>query len=245
MTITKKKSSKAKKETAENTALKLSSGQIIQYLNEHPEFIRDHLDQLSEIDIPHNSGVATSLIERQVSVLRTENTRLKNNLTQLIDIARNNEDLSQRIHKLFIEIINAEEIDDLMATIQEQMQAFFNTDLVLFRYFSIPELRPHISDDLVFTLKNRQASQLKKWLTQREPACGELKDDVFSALFAQEKNIKSMAVIPLYGEKEFGALLLGSTDASRFSEQKGTVFLAQLGELVSSRLVSLIIRNDT
>jgi uncharacterized protein YigA (DUF484 family) len=49
-----------------------------------------------------------------------------------------------------------------------------------------------------------------------------------------------MAVIPLYGVKEYGTLLLGSPDKTRFSEEKGTVFLAQLGELVSSRLVTLI-----
>jgi len=244
MTTIKKTSAKIKKDNDASVS-KLSSEQVTQYLNDHSSFIREHLEELSELDIPHNSGVATSLIERQVSVLRTENTRLKNNLSQLIDIARNNEDLSQRIHKLFIEIINANEIDDLMATIQEQMQEFFNTDLVLFRFFSLPELREHISDDLVFTLKNRQATQLKTWLKRREPACGELHDDVFSALFAQEKNIKSMAVIPLYGEKEFGTLLLGSTDISRFSEEKGTVFLAQLGDLVSSRLVSILIQNDS
>lgn len=228
------------KKSTNDKDMALSDEQIIAFLNKKPEFIRDNLAQLSELDIPHDSGVATSLIERQVGVLRTENTHLKKNLKQLIEIARNNEDLSQRIHKLFIEIMNAEALDDLMATIQEQMQSFFNTELVLFRFFSTMELRPHISDDLVFELKNRQASQLKKWLKQRKPACGELQDDVFSALFAKEKNIKSMAVIPLFGVKEYGTLLLGSSDKTRFSEAKGTVFLAQLGELVSSRLVSII-----
>ncbi len=230
----------ADKKSTNDKGIELSDEQIIAFLNERPDFIRDNLTELAEMDIPHDSGVATSLIERQVNVLRAENKHLKDNLKQLIEIARNNEDLSQRIHKLFIEIMNADELDDLMATIQEQMQSFFNTELVLFRFFSIMELRPHISDDLVFELKNRQASQLKKWLKLRKPACGELQDDVFSALFAKEKNIKSMAVIPLYGVKEYGTLLLGSSDKERFSETKGTVFLAQLGELVSSRLVSII-----
>jgi len=218
----------------------LSNEQVIAFLNEHPAFIRDQLEQLSEMDIPHDSGIATSLIERQVAVLRADNAHLKKNLKQLIEIARNNEDLSQRIHRLFIEIMHAESLDDLMATIQEQMQSFFNTDIVIFRFFSMMELRPYIADNLVFELKNKQASQLKKWLKQRQPACGELQDDVFTALFAKQKNIKSMAVIPLFGVKEYGTLLLGSPDKTRFSEAKGTVFLAQLGELVSSRLVSII-----
>ncbi len=218
----------------------ISTQQIIEFLNDNPEFIRDNLTTLAELDIPHDSGVATSLIERQVSVLRKENNHLKSNLKQLIEIARKNEDLSQRIHKLFIEIMNAESLDDLMATIQEELQEFFNTELVVFRFFSIMELHPFISNSLVFELKNRQASQLKKWLKLRKPACGELQDDLFKALFSQDKNIKSMAVIPLYGVKEYGTLLLGSADKTRFSEEKGTVFLAQLGELVSSRLVSII-----
>lgn len=226
--------------TSETDDIELTPEQVISYLNNQPEFIRENLEELAELDIPHDSGVATSLIERQVSVLRSENTTLKNNLKQLIEIARNNEDLSQRIHNLFIEIMKAEAVDDLMAIIQEQMQSFFNTDFVTFRFFSTMELRPHIGDDLVFKLKNRQASQLKTWLKQRQPACGELKDDLFKTLFGKENNIHSMAVIPLYGVKEYGTLLLGSSDKTRFSEEKGTVFLAQLGDLVSNRLVSLI-----
>jgi len=236
--MTTKKEPKPK--ITEQKKIEISDEQVIEFLNTTPDFIREHLEELSEIDIPHESGVATSLIERQVHVLRKENTHLKSNLKQLIDIARNNEDLSQRIHNLFIEIMKAEAVDDLIAIIQEQMQSFFNTELVLFRFFSTMELRPHITDDLIFTLKNRQASQLKKWLKQRQPACGELKDDLFKALFGKENNINSMAVIPLFGVKEYGTLLLGSSDKTRFSEDKGTVFLTQLGDLVSSRLVSLL-----
>ncbi|MBL7004139.1 MAG: DUF484 family protein [Gammaproteobacteria bacterium] len=226
--------------TEDGAIIEINKQQVIDYLNADEGFIRDNIEDLAELDIPHEAGVATSLIERQVAVLRKENSEIKAQLKKLIAIARDNEDLSHRIHQLFIEISHAESLDDLMATIQEQMQSFFNTDVVMFRYFSLLELRPIISDDLVFTLKNRQTTQLKKWLKQRTPACGALGDDVFAALFAKEKNIKSMAVIPLFGVKEYGTLLLGSSDAKRFSEEKGTVLLAQLGELVSSSLVKFI-----
>lgn len=228
------------KNQSDAVSQELTAEQVIDYLNQHQGFIREHLEQLSDLDIPHHSGVATSLIERQVGVLRSENLQLKANLAQLIDIARNNEELSQKIHQLFLGITNAESLDDLMAIVQEQMQAFFKTDVVLFRYFSMNDIQPFISDDLVFRLKDAHTKKLKKWLAQRKPACGELTSEVFASLFAKEKNIQSMAVIPLYGEKEYGVLMLGSSDVTRFSEDKGVIFLEQLGELVSSRLVKMI-----
>lgn len=217
-----------------------SEDSMIEFLNNNPNFIRDNIENLINLDIPHDTGIATSLIERQVKVLRVENLKIKTQLNQLIKIARDNEELSHRIHQLFLETSNTESVDDLMATIQEQLKQFFNTDFVQFKFYSMPELKDHINDDLVFVLKNKQASKLKKWIKIRKPECADITHEVLAPLFAEQEKLKSIAVIPLYGMKEFGVILLGSLKQNRFSSNKGSVFLTQLGELVSHRLVSLI-----
>jgi len=43
-------------------------------------------------------------------------------------------------------------------------------------------------------------------------------------------------LIPIYHTNDIGLLILGSKSKDRFVEGMGTVFLAQLAELVSSKL---------
>jgi uncharacterized protein YigA (DUF484 family) len=52
--------------------------------------------------------------------------------------------------------------------------------------------------------------------------------------------IGSSALIPLYHTGDLGLLCLGSVSADRFGLTMGTIFLQQLGELVSNRLKNLL-----
>ena len=52
--------------------------------------------------------------------------------------------------------------------------------------------------------------------------------------------IGSSAIIPLYHARDLGLLCLGSVSADRFGLTMGTIFLQQLGELVSNRLKNLL-----
>ena len=48
----------------------LEPEQIEAWLREHPEFFENHPDLLAELSLPHESGSAISLVERQVRLLR-------------------------------------------------------------------------------------------------------------------------------------------------------------------------------
>ena len=49
---------------------------VIKFLETHIDFFERHPDLLSSLRLPHNSGQAISLIEKQVSVLREQNTKI-------------------------------------------------------------------------------------------------------------------------------------------------------------------------
>ncbi|MFV2032952.1 MAG: hypothetical protein ACC663_10685 [Gammaproteobacteria bacterium] len=49
-------------------------------------------------------------------------------------------------------------------------------------------------------------------------------------------------MIPLYHATDLGLLCLGSSSKDRFNKDMGTIFLQQLGELVSTRLKGLLSR---
>jgi uncharacterized protein YigA (DUF484 family) len=186
---------------------------IIQYLQDNPEVLMKYPDIFSALAIPHQTGAATSLVERQLKLLREENLSLKSKIDELVGIARENEELNQRFHRLALELMNTDQLHDVLAMVQDQVQTFFYTDFVCFRFL------PGISVDSV---------------------CGRQDEKINRELFGPELHIGSSAMIPLYHTKGLGLLCLGSTSADRFGLSMGTIFLQQLGELVSNRLKNLL-----
>jgi len=59
--------------------------QVSAFLKQHPRFLGEHPELLTEIQLSHSSGSAISLIERQVQVLRDQNQDLKTKLLELVD----------------------------------------------------------------------------------------------------------------------------------------------------------------
>jgi len=213
---------------------------VIEYLQAHPTVLMDHPEVFTTLMIPHQIGGATSLVERQIKLLREENQQLKSRIEKLVGIARDNEELNQRFHRLALELMNTENLHDVLAMVQDQVQTFFYTDFVCFRF--LPGVREegseleglHIdADDEVF-------ERIKPWIEGRKPICGEQNDEVNSALFGPDIRIASCAFIPLYHTRDLGLLCLGSTSAERFGASMGTIFLQHLGELVSNRLKNLL-----
>jgi uncharacterized protein YigA (DUF484 family) len=81
---------------------------------------------------------------------------------------------------------------------------------------------------------------VQPWIKARKPVCGRQDDKINCELFGADIRIGSSALIPLYHTGDMGLLCLGSTSADRFGVSMGTIFLQQLGELVSNRLKILL-----
>jgi len=194
----------------------------------------------STLSIPHDTGVAISLVERQLKLLRDENQGLKSKIDELVGIARENEELNQRFHRLALELMHAEQLHDVLAMVQDQVQPFFYTDFVCFRF--LPEINDpsQILGGLMLDPESSIVASVNPWIDSRRPVCGQQSDKINQALFGTDIRIGSSALIPLYHTSNFGLLCLGSVSASRFGRAMGTIFLQQLGELVSNRLKNLL-----
>ncbi|MCP4492789.1 MAG: DUF484 family protein [Gammaproteobacteria bacterium] len=212
----------------------------IEFLRKNPDVLMSYPDVFGAMTIPHQSGGVTSLVERQMKMLREENHLLKKNMDELVGIARENEDLNLRFHRLALELIGASQLDDVLAMVQNQVQTFFYTDFVRFRFLpSILDrknrLKPHYLSRDSGILKT-----VEPWVLNRKPVCGHLDDKINSELFGDNVNVGSSALIPLFHTNDLGLLCLGSTSATRFKKAMGTIFLQQLGELVSIRIQGLL-----
>ena len=80
----------------------IGAERVATYLREQPDFFNQHSALLLELEIPHPSGDAISLFDRQLSALREENRQLKANIHSMIENARANEMLIKRIHGLVL-----------------------------------------------------------------------------------------------------------------------------------------------
>ena len=101
----------AKPQTADQS----EESKVIEYLQKNPELLMTYPKIFSELSIPHETGGAVSLVERQLKILREDNKKLKKNFDGLIKIARDNEELNQRFHRLALELISAEQLHEVLA----------------------------------------------------------------------------------------------------------------------------------
>lgn len=213
---------------------------VVQYLRNNPEVLMSYPEVFSSLVIPHKTGGATSLVERQLKLLREENQSLKAKIDELVGIARENEELNQRFHRLALELMNTDQLHDILSMVQDQVQTFFYTDFVCFRFLPGVREAENILDGLYLDSESGIVDSVKPWIEARKPVCGQQDEKINNALFGPDIRIGSSALIPLYHTSDLGLLCLGSVNSDRFGVSMGTIFLQQLGELVSTRLKTLL-----
>lgn len=211
----------------------------IDYLKTHPNFFNQHDSLIAELEVPHASGSAVSLIERQVILLREQNKQHKIHLAELVEIAKENERSNQRIHKLILSLLDCHGMDACEVVLDDVLCNDFSVDAVALKLFMEPQ--PEQPEHLFLQNDSKLAQELEKLLNTRKPMCGFFKKLPLEELFEDKaQTIASLAVLPLYVEKNhcFGALVLGSQNIRRFSADMGTVFLERLAETLSHILNS-------
>ena len=212
----------------------VSEEAVESYLRAHPDFFERHVELLGIMRLPHRvDGGAVSLVERQVALLREKNRQLERKLMDLVQVARDNEHLSSRLHRLALALMDADSLDAVLATAQDLLRGEFKADHVVVRLMGAED-SPHVepADTPGFTLFNEM-------FETKRPLCGRLSKEQLAFLFREhEDEIASAVAVPLYTTERSGILALGSQEETRFHPGMGTLFLGYLGELVSAAVES-------
>lgn len=223
---------------------KTSARDVEQYLRRHPDFFEHNTNLLTELKVPHVTGSAVSLVERQVGVLRAQNNKLTKQLEELIKIARENDKLSKQVFHMMLALMSAKELGRVFALLQETLRRDFNADAVTVRLLAIPKKREYLERS-EFVSSVSAASEIRrqfdKYLKDGRPVCGRLKPEQNALLFGDKaERVKSMAFIPLTSGASFGVLAIGSFDEQRFQSGMGTMYLSQMSELISKSLLQFM-----
>ncbi len=216
---------------------------VVDYLADHPDFFERHAGLLEKLRLPHRSGTATvSLVERQVSVLQDKNRTLERRLRELVEVARDNSGLSDKIHALAIRLLRAADQHAVLAALEAGLREDFgaNQAVVVLLHGSDETLPPEGSRFLRHA--RRGDAELRAFATffqQGKPRCGRIRDVQREFLFPGESAvIASVAMVPLGAGCELGMLAIGSNDPHRFNPTMSTDFLARIGELTAAALAA-------
>lgn len=204
---------------------------VSRYLEEHPDFLLRHPATLAKLALRHETGPATSLIERQVRLLREDNETLRRQLRELLAIARENDVLAARLHRFAIAMADSASLDDVFDNAYEMLRREFRIDVVAI--FCKGEGNAAFARSEFVGDDKRLESVLREHGTDK-PVCGSRFDEsLMKYLFGANANdVRSTALIALGASRDFGLLALGSHDARRFHAEMGTVYLAKLGDIL-------------
>lgn len=209
---------------------------VVAYLRAHKDFFLEHPELLAELDIPHSeSKGAISLIERQVSVLRERNEAEQQQLYSLVRTARDNERVAERLHRIAVEILGFEDLDDVLDSVSQLIKDLLNVEYVSFRITNSAGDRAEMVD-----ARSPTFADLYHRVVAGHSVCdNQLAPTSKSFLFGEDVEVKSVVLVPLGGSRPCGVLALGSLQDDRFTVDHGTFYLDRLGELLGAAIQRL------
>ncbi|WP_019594625.1 DUF484 family protein [Thioalkalivibrio sp. ALM2T] len=208
----------------------ISAADVEAYLREHPDFFQDHLPLLDILRLPHPTGGAVSLLERQVALLREKHRAMEQHMGELVERARDNERMGQHLHELAKTLMRAENLDAVLALTQDALRNELGAERVSIR------LAQREVDDL-HALTTSELATFDPLFSRGKAQCGRVPAEMLDVLFDDAEEIGSAILMPLGNESDhIGVLGLASESADRFEPDMGTYFVTHIGDLLAESI---------
>lgn len=210
---------------------------VADFLVEHPEFFESHPQLATKLRIPHSSGQAVSLIEKQVEILRKQNSQLERKLIDLIEVARANDAAVERIHQLVLVLMEAEDLPDLLHGLADRLRHRFGADAIRLILFKGDADKVEFGPAVRMDRDAPEVGEFQNLLRNGQPVVGRLRPRQLEILFAENApRIGSAALIPIGDRAEIGLLGIGSQSEDQFGPTLGTTFLVRIGDVLTTAL---------
>lgn len=205
---------------------------VADYLRAHPDFFERHPEVLEQLQLPHQSGAAISLIERQVSVLRERNLDMRQRLNALLTTARDNDKLFEKTKRLVLALLEANQLAEVVDALYHSLAADFDVPFYNLVLLGEATALP-ASGARVVGLDAAQQS-IGALLRGNRAICGILRREELQFLFGDDAaRVGSVAAVPLYRGRVFGVLAIGHGDPNHYRSSMGTLFLSYIAEVLN------------
>ncbi|MFI4890144.1 MAG: DUF484 family protein [Steroidobacterales bacterium] len=220
----------------------LDEGTVAEFLQGCPDFFERNTALLTKLRLPHlrNEGSTVSLVERQVEVLRERNQALERKLKELVEVARGNDVLADRIHRLSQRLIRARDLLQTVNAIETSLREDFDAMHAVLVLFT-EEAQALESQAPLFLragqLDSPEMRTFESLFSSGKPRCGQIRDSQRDFLFGKDTvAIGSVALAPLGPKGNIGLLAIGASEAERFHPGMSTEFLSRIADLVAFAL---------
>ena len=211
--------------------------EIAAWLRANPDFFQRNHELLATLRLPHASGGVISLVERQIEVLREKHQGGEARLTELVAIARANEQLTDKIHQVTRRLMRAPTRRAVLAQMEAAFREGFDVSQTVLLLFTSATDAAELRFVRPVDAADPNLAGFENLLAARRPRCGQIRDSQRDFIFGPDSSsIGSVALVPLAGEAPLGLLVLGSQSRERFHPGMSTEFLSSLSELISDAL---------
>jgi uncharacterized protein len=220
----------------------LDESSVAEYLQNCPDFFERNSALLTKLRLPHmhNEGTTVSLVERQIEVLRDRNLGLERKLKELIDVARSNDAIADRIHRLSQRLIRAHDFLQTVNAIEKSLREDFDAMHVVLVLFTAAARELQAKAPLFLRVDSPDSPDMRSFeslLQSGKPRCGQIRDSQRDFLFGTGTvAIGSVALAPLGSKGGIGLLAIGASNAERFHPGMSTEFLSRVSDLVALAL---------
>ena len=228
-------------EQNDNANQALSDETVANFLTNNPDFFHRNPTILAEMSLPHNSGHATSLIERQVAILRERGIQTRHKLGELIEAAKENDNLLNTTQSLVIDLINAGSLNNIFTLLQSELHNKFSVESASVILITDTDTQNRYSIDATFFQDTNDAEEtISGIVNNNQSLCGSLRETEADFIFNDTQYaIGSAAIASKKIERSTGAdiivmLAVAHHNADHYNSDTGTLFLDYLCDILTA-----------
>ncbi|MFV8784072.1 DUF484 family protein [Microbulbifer sp. SA54] len=218
---------------------KLLARQVARYLIQNPAFFADHMELLDTIQLPKENGKTVSLMTHQTNLLRERNIEMRQRLDQLLQTARENDQLFMSSRRLVLSLLEARTVAEAGSALVKSFQNDFGVEFTALTLFGpLPGSASKLGEVRCSSRASAETA-IGSILRNGRTVCGTLRPAETAYLFGSDASqVASAAVIPL--ADQLGVLAVGSSDPNHYRSSLGTLFLSYIGEILERLLPNLL-----
>lgn len=210
----------------------ITAQDVEKYLSQHKDFFLQQNNLLMELTLPHESGNAISLVERQVTLLRQRNEQMRERHTHLLENARENDRLFEKSKRLVLSLLEVNDLDDLIEALYYSFDKEFNIEyarIILFGNNQTVTTSAARVENL-----HKAKDVIGKRLSSARAVTGGISQPERAFIFDSDaKHVSSAAFSVLSHGGPIGLLAVGNSDPNYYHSGMGTMFLGYIAEVLN------------
>lgn len=225
-------------DTKRNTVSEKTADQVAEYLRKHPDFLDQRPELFSSLKLSHETPEdVSSLIERQVTVLRSENQRCRKQLRALSSESEALCTLTEQAHRLSLRMLQSEEPSTVCKLLHDFVYNDYQADdTTLFLFL---QHNPFIATEIVEVRDRHDKLRLllAELFNREQPLIDSLQAEHLTLMFGNAAaKVHSTVLLPLIGEEWDGLLVVGSQQRDRYRRGPDLELLVYLTRIAALQL---------